>query len=249
MVFQDYALFPHLNAWENTCFGLRPGQDRSRAAWLLELLGLDSLKARYPHELSGGQRQRLALARALAPAPSVVLLDEPFSNLDVEVRLRLRSELPSVLSACNASGVLVTHDPEEALAICKAALGEEHPDVAQSLSNLAGLYVDMGKKLYDTDAVFREALDKCAKLSKELLPVPLLEVIFAADSKLLDQTQYSQPAIFVCSLAAMEKAKADAPDMLKKVTAAPFGAMRRDSAQFGAIRRNALTPTARALLR
>ena len=118
MVFQDYALFPHLNAWDNTCFGLRRGQDTARATWLLDLLGLDQLKERYPHELSGGQRQRLALARALAPAPSVVLLDEPFSNLDVEVRLRLRSELPSVLSACNASGVLVTHDPEEALAIC-----------------------------------------------------------------------------------------------------------------------------------
>ena len=118
MVFQDYALFPHLNAWDNTCFGLRRGQDTSRASWLLELLGLTDLKGRYPHELSGGQRQRLALARALAPAPSVVLLDEPFSNLDVEVRLRLRSELPGVLSACGASGVLVTHDPEEALAIC-----------------------------------------------------------------------------------------------------------------------------------
>ena len=118
MVFQDYALFPHLTAWENTCFGLRRGQDTSRASWLLELLGLERLQQRYPHELSGGQRQRLALARALAPAPSVVLLDEPFSNLDVEVRLRLRSELPSVLSACGASGVLVTHDPEEALAIC-----------------------------------------------------------------------------------------------------------------------------------
>ena len=118
MVFQDYALFPHLNAWENTCFGLRRGQDTSRASWLLDLLGLERLQQRYPHELSGGQRQRLALARALAPAPSVVLLDEPFSNLDVEVRLRLRSELPAVLSACGASGVLVTHDPEEALAIC-----------------------------------------------------------------------------------------------------------------------------------
>ena len=118
MVFQDYALFPHLNAWDNTCFGLRRGQDTSRASWLLELLGLIDLKRRYPHELSGGQRQRLALARALAPAPSVLLLDEPFSNLDVEVRLRLRSELPGVLSACGASGLLVTHDPEEALAIC-----------------------------------------------------------------------------------------------------------------------------------
>ena len=118
MVFQDYALFPHLNAWQNACFGLARGQDTSRASWLLELLGLKGLERRYPHELSGGQRQRLALARALAPGPSVVLLDEPFSNLDVEVRLRLRSELPAVLSRCGASGLIVTHDPEEALAIC-----------------------------------------------------------------------------------------------------------------------------------
>jgi iron(III) transport system ATP-binding protein len=118
MVFQDYALFPHLDAWHNTCFGLRRGQDTSRAAWLLELLGLQGLETRYPHELSGGQRQRLALARALAPGSSLVLLDEPFSNLDVEVRLRLRSELPAVLSRCGASGLIVTHDPEEALAIC-----------------------------------------------------------------------------------------------------------------------------------
>lgn len=118
MVFQDYALFPHLDAWQNVCFGLRRGQDTSRAAWLLELLGLKGLEQRYPHELSGGQRQRLALARALAPGSSLVLLDEPFSNLDVEVRLRLRSELPAVLSRCGASGLIVTHDPEEALAIC-----------------------------------------------------------------------------------------------------------------------------------
>lgn len=118
MVFQDYALFPHLDAWRNACFGLRPGQDTSKVAWLLELLGLDRLHHRYPHELSGGQRQRLALARALAPGPSVVLLDEPFSNLDVEVRLRLRSELPALLDRCGASGLIVTHDPEEALAIC-----------------------------------------------------------------------------------------------------------------------------------
>jgi iron(III) transport system ATP-binding protein len=118
MVFQDYALFPHLDAWCNVCFGLRPGQDSGRAAWLLELLGLDAFRRRYPHELSGGQRQRLALARALAPGPRLVLLDEPFSNLDVEVRLRLRAELPAVLAECGAGGLMVTHDPEEALAIC-----------------------------------------------------------------------------------------------------------------------------------
>jgi len=118
MVFQDDALFPHLSVWDNACFGMRLGQDRSRASWLLELVGLAGLEKRYPHELSGGQRQRLALARALAPAPSLVLLDEPFSNLDVQVRLHLRSELPGVLARCGTTGLMVTHDPEEALAIC-----------------------------------------------------------------------------------------------------------------------------------
>ncbi len=118
MVFQDYALFPHLNAWRNVCFGLRRGQDCKRAIWLLELLGLADFRERYPHELSGGQRQRLALARALAPGTSLVLLDEPFSNLDVDVRQKLRSELSGVLSSCSASAIFVTHDPQEALAIC-----------------------------------------------------------------------------------------------------------------------------------
>ena len=118
MVFQDYALFPHLNAWRNARFGLPRGKGDERVAWLFSLLGLEGLEQRYPHQLSGGQRQRLAMARALAPSPRVVLLDEPFSSLDVEVRLRLRSELSAVLEACDASGVIVTHDPDEALAIC-----------------------------------------------------------------------------------------------------------------------------------
>ncbi len=122
MVFQDYALFPHLTAWQNAGFGLGGGRRRLRSQerlrWLLELVGLAELADRYPHELSGGQRQRLALVRALAPEPSVLLLDEPFSNLDVEVRRHLRSELPALLRTCGISGVLVTHDPEEALAIC-----------------------------------------------------------------------------------------------------------------------------------
>ncbi len=119
MVFQDYALFPHLNAWENVCFGItKKKQSIDRANWLLSLLGIYEYKSRYPHELSGGQSQRVALARALAPGTSLVLLDEPFCSLDVEVRARLRSELSSVLRSCSASALLVTHDPHEALAIC-----------------------------------------------------------------------------------------------------------------------------------
>ena len=119
MVFQDYALFPHLNVWENVCFGInKKEQSIKRAKWLLNLLDIYEFKNRYPHELSGGQSQRVALARALAPGTSLVLLDEPFCSLDVEVRSRLRSELSSVLKSCSASAILVTHDPHEALAIC-----------------------------------------------------------------------------------------------------------------------------------
>ena len=118
MVFQNFALFPHLNLWQNTIFGIKKSSDKTRAFWLLDLLEISHLKKRYPHELSGGQKQRLALARALAPGPSMVLLDEPFSSLDAVVRLRLRNELKSVLESCNASGLIVTHDPNEAIAIC-----------------------------------------------------------------------------------------------------------------------------------
>ena len=119
MVFQDYALFPHLNVWDNVCFGINKNeQSIKRANWLLNLLDIYDFKKRYPHELSGGQSQRVALARALAPGTSLVLLDEPFCSLDVEVRSRLRSELSSVLKSCSASALLVTHDPHEALAIC-----------------------------------------------------------------------------------------------------------------------------------
>ncbi len=118
MVFQDFALFPHLNVWRNICFGLKRGFDPNRPKWLLDLLGISELASRFPHELSGGQKQRVALARALAPSPSIVLLDEPFNSLDLQVRLRLRSELSSVLKSCSATGIFVTHDSSEALAIC-----------------------------------------------------------------------------------------------------------------------------------
>ena len=118
MVFQDYALFPHLTVMENVMFGLKYKKDRSRVDYLLNIVGLDSYVGRYPHELSGGQKQRLAIARALAPGTDFILLDEPFCSLDSHVKLKLRSELPNILRGCNASGLMVTHDPEEAMSIC-----------------------------------------------------------------------------------------------------------------------------------
>ncbi|MGB0564756.1 MAG: ABC transporter ATP-binding protein [Spirulinaceae cyanobacterium] len=120
MVFQDYALFPHLTVAANVAFGLqrqpKPAA-KQRVQAVLELVGLRQLSDRYPHQLSGGQQQRIALARALAPHPPLVLLDEPLSNLDVQVRLRLRQELRRILKAAGTSAVFVTHDQEEALAI------------------------------------------------------------------------------------------------------------------------------------
>ena len=120
MVFQDYALFPHLNVADNVAFGLR-GQPRAarreRVETLLELVGLAGYGASFAHELSGGQQQRVALARALAPRPRLLLLDEPFSNLDVELRERLGQEVRAILKRENVAAVLVTHDQREAFAI------------------------------------------------------------------------------------------------------------------------------------
>ena len=134
MVFQDYALFPHLTVEENVAFGLK-NQNRKhnrgifssnkqferrieqRVEEVLELVGLIALKKRYPHQLSGGQQQRISLARALAPQPTLILLDEPLSNLDVQVRHRLRAEIRAILKAAGTSAIFVTHDREEALAI------------------------------------------------------------------------------------------------------------------------------------
>tara|TARA_Y100001970_G_C14187341_1_gene833358 strand:- start:777 stop:1850 length:1074 start_codon:yes stop_codon:yes gene_type:complete len=118
MVFQDYALFPHLTVLENAIYGLKNKNERARVDYLINIVGLDQLTSRYPHELSGGQKQRLAITRALAPGTNFILLDEPFCSLDMHVKLKLRSELPNILRSCNASGLMVTHDPEEAMSIC-----------------------------------------------------------------------------------------------------------------------------------
>jgi iron(III) transport system ATP-binding protein len=117
MVFQDYALFPHLTVAANVGFGLARHERSARVGEVLEVVGLAGLGGRYPHELSGGQQQRVALARAVAPAPSTVLLDEPWSNIDPLLRCTMRDELASILRRVGVTVVLVTHEREEALSI------------------------------------------------------------------------------------------------------------------------------------
>ena len=120
MVFQDYALFPHLDVARNVAFGIAqlPAKERAyRTAEVLELVGMPTAGKRFAHELSGGQQQRVALARALAPSPRLLLLDEPFSNLDVDLRERLAHEVRGILKEAGATALFVTHDQLEAFAI------------------------------------------------------------------------------------------------------------------------------------
>ena len=120
LVFQDYALFPHLSVRENIAFGLRemsPADQRARTERALDRTGLDRWADTYPHELSGGQQQRVALARAIAPRPRVVLLDEPFSGLDAQLRHRVRDDVAGILHDSGVATLMVTHDSEEAMYI------------------------------------------------------------------------------------------------------------------------------------
>lgn len=120
MVFQDFALFPHLSIGQNICFGIRhqkKAEKKARLNELLELVGLQGYAERYPHELSGGQQQRIALARAMAPRPRLLLLDEPFSSMDVELRGTLAKEIRTILKHENITTIMVTHDQNEAFSM------------------------------------------------------------------------------------------------------------------------------------
>jgi iron(III) transport system ATP-binding protein len=142
MVIQDYALFPHLSVGRNVAFGIHhlpKARQAERVAEVLELVGLAGSAGRFPHELSGGQQQRVALARALAPSPQLMLLDEPFSNLDVDLRERLAHEVRGILKAAGATALFVTHDQLEAFAIGDM-IGVVHQGRLQQWDDAYSLY-------------------------------------------------------------------------------------------------------------
>ena len=142
MVFQDYALFPHLNVCDNLTFGLKKRDARARERIcdeLLALVKLEGMGRRFPHELSGGQQQRVALARALAPDPKLLLMDEPFSSLDVELRRSLALEVRAILKERGTTAIMVTHDQTEAFAMADR-VGVLHQGRMQQWDTRVNLY-------------------------------------------------------------------------------------------------------------
>jgi iron(III) transport system ATP-binding protein len=135
MVFQDYALFPHMTVAANIKFGLKKMKRRekeSRLQEVIELVGLKGFEKRYPYELSGGQQQRVALARAMAPNPSLIMFDEPFSNLDADLQIKIRDELRNILKQAAITSIFVTHDQADARALADRVIIMEDGRVIQA---------------------------------------------------------------------------------------------------------------------
>ncbi len=133
MVFQEYALFPHFTVYKNISYGIpNDAKQQETVQEVLKLVGLEGYEQRYPHQLSGGQQQRVALARSLAPKPKVLILDEPFSNLDVILREKLRNDIAAILRKTKTTAIFVTHDIKDALAISDQLIVLQKGNVLQA---------------------------------------------------------------------------------------------------------------------
>lgn len=187
MVFQDYALFPHMSVEKNIDFGLThwpTAKRRARVRDMLSLVGLTPSAQRYPHELSGGQQQRVALARALAPEPLLLLLDEPFSNLDVDLRERLAQELREILQLAQITALFVTHDQMEAFALGDV-IGVMHHGQLQQWDDAYHLYHQPANRFvaeFIGHGVFVPAAVACEDQTL-VLQTPLGELRKQADSR------------------------------------------------------------------
>ncbi len=134
IVFQDYALFPHLNVRKNVCFGISnfsKKDQNKRLDKVLEVVSMTGYEKRYPHELSGGQQQRIALARAMAPNPDFILMDEPFSNLDANLQQKIREEVGEIIQNSNATALFVSHDKDDAISIADKIVVMEKGEIVQ----------------------------------------------------------------------------------------------------------------------
>ncbi len=202
MVFQEYALFPHLNVIENVLYGLKKNKDKKeRALEVIQLVGLTDFEKRYPHELSGGQQQRVALARALAPNPSLLILDEPFSNLDAMMRHQLRNEVFNIIKKTGVTAIFVTHDTQDALAVADEILILQEGQLIQKdeasklynkpqsiyVASLFGNTVQLNKGL---KKAFRCPLkeDCCHAIRNENIAINASDCEYVTEAKILKRT-------------------------------------------------------------
>ena len=192
MVFQDIALFPHLSVSQNITFGLKGSQTaiRQRLRQMLALIGLENLAAKMPHTLSGGEQQRVAIARALAPSPKLILMDEPFSSLDYQLRVHLRQEVRDILHQENVSTILVTHDQDEAFVFADRVIvinqGEvvqvgtpsqiyhhpQNPWVASFVGEANFLAYEFGKAFFSAQVAIDDLTDNSPRQSSQLMVRP-----------------------------------------------------------------------------
>ena len=203
MVFQDFALFPHLSVADNVAFGIRKlgaAQRDARVAELLELVGLGAYARVYPHQLSGGQQQRVALARAIAPRPNLLLMDEPFSSMDVELREQLAREVRGILRHEGITAVLVTHDQMEAFAMADeigvmqrgrleqwgSAYDLYHRPVSRFVADFIGQGVLLPGKVLNANQVETELGIITGKVAPDMAPDTAVDVLVRPDDIIHD---------------------------------------------------------------